>query len=111
MRKSLNGILLMLFFASLARADTALTIPALCGCLADFGSVVGIQNPPTVVGIFSLSRVSGQGSIQSQVPSYWDEKYPRNGIGLAQKQAEITDLKQRLEKVEQLINDRNEGTK
>ena len=76
MKKITIQILMGLLAAATARADTALTIPALYSCFTDLGSVVGIPSPPTIVGTFNLNGVSGPGYFQSQVPSYWDEKVP-----------------------------------
>lgn len=78
MKKLAIQIFLALVAAVAARGDTALTIPALYNCLTDFGTVVGIPSPPTVLSTFTLNGVSGPGSIQSQVPSYWDEFIPPN---------------------------------
>jgi len=69
-------ICLGLLMATAAQADTTLQIPALYGCLADFGSQVAIASPPSQLGSFTLDGVSGAGVIQSQVPSYWDEHVP-----------------------------------
>jgi hypothetical protein len=77
MKKILCAALIGLAMAA-ARADTALTIPALYNCLTDFGTIVSIPNPPTALGTFNLNGVSGQGSVQSHVGSYWDERIPPN---------------------------------
>ncbi|HEY2082176.1 MAG TPA: tail fiber domain-containing protein [Verrucomicrobiae bacterium] len=77
MKKILCAALIGLAMAT-ARADTALTIPALYNCLTDFGTIVSIPNPPTALGTFNLNGVSGQGSVQSHVGSYWDEQIPPN---------------------------------
>jgi Chaperone of endosialidase len=79
MKKIIALISVCMFAAVVVRADTALTIPAIYGCLADFGSVVGIPNPPTVTGTFTLTNVSGTGTITSQVPGYWNETYGAGG--------------------------------
>ena len=78
MKNPLIGILFAIVLAAAARADTALTIPALYNCYTDFGSIVALPSPPTLISAFSLNSTSGQGSFQSQVPSYWDEKIPPN---------------------------------
>lgn len=75
MKKLLTSICLCIVAAAAARADTALTIPAQYGCLFDLGSVVNIPNPPTQTGMFNINGASGQGSLKSQVPSYWDEDF------------------------------------
>ena len=79
MKRIALPFLFVLSAATCARADTALMIPAIYGCLADFGNGVSIPNPPAKIAAFTLNGVSGQATLQSQVPSYWDEHYPPSG--------------------------------
>jgi hypothetical protein len=76
MKKIITTILLSLFVAAGARADTTLIIPALYNCLLDFGGIFAIVNPPTVNSTFTLTGVSGSGVLQSQIPTLWDEHVP-----------------------------------
>ena len=79
MKKIMSLILFCLLATVSSRADTPLQIPGLYGCLADFGGVVTIPNPPTITSTFSLPGASGSGSITSQVPTYWLETYSPGG--------------------------------
>ncbi len=71
MKKSSIGILLAMFLAAAARADTPLTLtttPTLEGCL--FNNIVLFIDQPAAGGSFTLNGVSGAGTFQSDVIGY-----------------------------------------
>ena len=70
MKRSTIPILVALLAAFSTRADTALSLAPYYGCVTDLGPNP-IASPPTVNGSFNVPGVSGSGTLQSQVPSYY----------------------------------------